>query len=840
MAPEVVPIKINERYYRSIQEGQASILAPYQRESKESKKGSAQSGNPRNNDEGDQAVFYNPIQQYNRDLSVLAILIYGESAVQIKKSRHDSASRGQRKNKKSGKVKDREIPTSREESSIAISAQANGIKKRRVDEANLDEGAIEDDDNAKRPRPDTREVNDIEEIEVQELKSRPAEPQPIQPPEVEQRNDSSLATENTNHPIKERAPRQIPFTILDALSASGLRAIRYAKEIPFASAIVANDLLPDAVEAIDLNIEHNNLKEKVYSHVGDARHFMYSTTSNEHLSQVPGNIHKFDVVDLDPYGTAAPFLDAALQSVVDGGLLCVTCTDAGVWASNGYPEKAFALYSGLPVKGAHSHEAGLRLILHAISISAAKYGIAIEPLLSLSIDFYARVFIRIHKSQQDVKLLAGTTMLVYNCDQGCGAWETQLVARNQERKAKNNEPYFKHGFAQAPTTDKHCEHCGSKSHLGGPMWAGPLHNPIFVQKILDRLPTLDKSVYGTVDRIRGMLTVALEEEDLAWNPVVTQRENAPNVSVVHSDESAAQSVSKSGEGSAVIPRLPPQMLSPSPFFFLPTYLSKIISLPTPAEDPLRGAFLGLGYTCTRSHCKPGSFKTNAPWSVIWEVMREWARQQEPSRIPRLLGEGEFVEKGSVKKSSPGWNILKRLRGRQGDSVTLTRLRDTLRQRLGYGTGSSNIETKEDLRSLLQSALYELEHPLSKPNGAVVQATNGTTVQATNSVPTENSVAPQEAQAVITAENDQQHIDAERAQVNTAASEAPSPAISAAQPPKITGKALIDGGGDPSELEIVFDAKLGKAFKESKDGGKLVRYQINPRANWGPMVKATGA
>lgn len=30
---------------------------------------------------------------------------------------------------------------------------------------------------------------------------------------------------------------------------------------------------------------------------------------------------KFDVIDLDPYGTAAPFLDAAVQSVKDGGKL---------------------------------------------------------------------------------------------------------------------------------------------------------------------------------------------------------------------------------------------------------------------------------------------------------------------------------------------------------------------------------------------------------------------------------------------------------------------------------------------------------------------------------------
>jgi len=157
-----------------------------------------------------------------------------------------------------------------------------------------------------------------------------------------------------------------------------------------------------------LEPNHNDVGGIVYSNVGDARAYMYSKVGNE---RPPSNnyVHRFDVIDLDPYGTAAPFLDAAVQSLQDGGLLCVTCTDAGVFASMGYLEKTYDLYGGLPLKGAHSHEGGLRLILHAVATSAAKYGIAIEPLLSLSIDFYARLFIRVHKQQKDVKLLAGTT-----------------------------------------------------------------------------------------------------------------------------------------------------------------------------------------------------------------------------------------------------------------------------------------------------------------------------------------------------------------------------------------------------------------------------------------------
>ncbi len=39
---------------------------------------------------------------------------------------------------------------------------------------------------------------------------------------------------------------------------------------------------------------------------------------------------RFDVVDLDPYGAPVTFLDGAVQSVADGGLLLVTCTDMAV------------------------------------------------------------------------------------------------------------------------------------------------------------------------------------------------------------------------------------------------------------------------------------------------------------------------------------------------------------------------------------------------------------------------------------------------------------------------------------------------------------------------------
>lgn len=53
--------------------------------------------------------------------------------------------------------------------------------------------------------------------------------------------------------------------VLDALSATGLRCIRYAKELESSHKlmIVGNDILPKAVETIKLNAESNGVADKV-------------------------------------------------------------------------------------------------------------------------------------------------------------------------------------------------------------------------------------------------------------------------------------------------------------------------------------------------------------------------------------------------------------------------------------------------------------------------------------------------------------------------------------------------------------------------------------------------
>ncbi|EAX96029.1 hypothetical protein TVAG_309480 [Trichomonas vaginalis G3] len=105
------------------------------------------------------------------------------------------------------------------------------------------------------------------------------------------------------------------ISIFEAFAASGLRSIRYAKEVSGVKKIIANDLDQAAVEIIKRNILINKVSNLVTASQGDAREKMLE------------NENQFQVLDLDPYSTAAPFLEGVVKAATDGALLCITSTD---------------------------------------------------------------------------------------------------------------------------------------------------------------------------------------------------------------------------------------------------------------------------------------------------------------------------------------------------------------------------------------------------------------------------------------------------------------------------------------------------------------------------------
>ena len=155
------------------------------------------------------------------------------------------------------------------------------------------------------------------------------------------------------------------FKILDALTASGFRAIRYAHQVPLASQIVSNDLDNGVRETISANIAHNRIRDNLIKiNIQDAKYhlclcflprsfFMYQEAERRSF---------FDLIDIDPYGSASPFLDAAVQVISPGGLLAITSTDMAVLCGV-HPGTCFAKYQGLPLHADYSQEMVKRCLL---------------------------------------------------------------------------------------------------------------------------------------------------------------------------------------------------------------------------------------------------------------------------------------------------------------------------------------------------------------------------------------------------------------------------------------------------------------------------------------------
>ena len=296
-------------------------------------------------------------------------------------------------------------------------------------------------------------------------------------------------------PLVAGQQHQDGMKILEGLSASGLRSMRFGLEIPGVNKIIANDFDKHAVEIIEKNIKRNNLDHLVEASHNDAAMLMYQ---NRKMAD------RFDVIDLDPYGTAGPFLDAAVQSVRDGGLLCITCTDGGTLCGN-FGEKSFSIYGGLPLRSKFCHEMALRIILRSIESHAATYSRYIVPVLSLSVDFYFRLFVRVYSGQLKTKFTASHTGMVYQCV-GCSSYSVQPFC--DALPAKNDT--YKFVPTRGPPVNKECEHCGYQHQMGGPIYLGPLHDVDFVDRIISRAVT-EPEKFNTAKRIEGMLSVVSEE-----------------------------------------------------------------------------------------------------------------------------------------------------------------------------------------------------------------------------------------------------------------------------------------------------------------------------------------
>ncbi|KAK6152640.1 hypothetical protein DH2020_012279 [Rehmannia glutinosa] len=427
--------------------------------------------------------------------------------------------------------------------------------------------------------------------------------------EISQDEPCSISGDPAAHQEGKCRAELKPPRVLEALSASGLRALRYAREVDGIGQVVALDKDNACVEACRRNIKFNGSVacSKVESHLADARVYMLTHPK------------EFDVVDLDRYGSPSVFLDSAVQSVVDGGILMCTATDMAVLCGNS-GEVCYSKYGSYPLRGKYCHEMALRIVLSCIEVTperktllvfalhckqnhrvliavfislsdlslnlesfemqshANRYKRYIVPVLSVHMDFYVRVFVRIYTSAGAMKNTPLKLSYVYQCT-GCDSFHLQPIGRTV---SKNSSVRYLPGFG--PVVDQECSDCGKNYNMGGPIWSAPINDLEWINSILADIKSM-KNRYPAFDRISAVLTSISEE--------------LPDV----------------------------------PLFLSLHSLSATLKCTSPSAVIFRSAVINAGYRISGSHVNPLALKTDAPMDVIWDIMRCWVKNHPVKAQP---------------------------------------------------------------------------------------------------------------------------------------------------------------------------------------------------------------
>jgi len=226
---------------------------------------------------------------------------------------------------------------------------------------------------------------------------------------------------------------------LDALSASGIRGLRMAKEAEVES-VTLNDFNPRAYELIARNMARNEL-QKCRACNCNANVLMHQ----EH----------FQAVDLDPFGSPSPFLSAAASAA--RSYLFITATDTAPLCG-AHLESGIRKYMGRPINTDYHREMGARILLGLAARELARLDKAMQPLLTFANQHYVRAYLQVDRGAAAADRCLQKMGYLEHCP-GCGSFRMLPEPRPAER----------------------CGACGGLTALAGPLWLGKIQEPEIIR-----------------------------------------------------------------------------------------------------------------------------------------------------------------------------------------------------------------------------------------------------------------------------------------------------------------------------------------------------------------------
>jgi tRNA (guanine26-N2/guanine27-N2)-dimethyltransferase len=264
----------------------------------------------------------------------------------------------------------------------------------------------------------------------------------------------------------------------DPLSGVGARALRVAVEVAEIDEVYINDVNPLAIEFSKKTALLNCVEGKCNFSINEACKFLLSTDE------------RFTIVDLDPFGSPAPYIDCAVRSVINLGLLSVTATDTAVLCGI-FSDVCFRKYYSRPIRCHYGNEIAIRILLSLVSLTASRLGLSIEPLFAHSYSQYIRVYVRLKLSSAEANRVRQKLGFIRHC-YNCG---NRTIAKEYEKVDV-------------------CDLCGKMLKVAGQLWISKLFNKTLVEKMdASNLKKIHSSIEDNVIVDGSILRTCLEEND---------------------------------------------------------------------------------------------------------------------------------------------------------------------------------------------------------------------------------------------------------------------------------------------------------------------------------------
>jgi len=280
-------------------------------------------------------------------------------------------------------------------------------------------------------------------------------------------------------------------SMCEPLTGSGVRTLRYLNECPGDFTAKLFDANPIAVDTARRNIERLGLNKRAEVVKGDAKFLLLSESREK----------RFDYVDVDPFGTPAPYLNASIQSLnPEGGFLSLTATDMPVLCG-AYPNVAMRRYGGFSIRAPFTHEIAVRLLQALAFRIAGLNDCAIRPYAILSTDHYVRTWIQVDSDRKASNRQIESLGVIRYCT-ACMQSETIPLTMRGENESF---VHVKDG-------------CKGTVREAGPLWIGALFNRNTIDLAQKALKKEDESIYHK--RVPRILEEMQEEQHVMQYPFI--------------------------------------------------------------------------------------------------------------------------------------------------------------------------------------------------------------------------------------------------------------------------------------------------------------------------------